>query len=75
MDGAKLITDTMEQCLIDRRPAWAEVFLQRNMDRVGMRILAIVRSEYSENEYHRKGKGSLTMEISQGLVGSNQALN
>ena len=44
MDGAKLVTDTTEQCLIDRRPAWAEASLRRVVDRVGMRILAIVRS-------------------------------
>ncbi len=71
MDGAKLVTNTMEQRLVDRRSAWAEAFLRRDVDRVEMKILAIVRSEYCENQYHRKGKGSLTMEISQGLVGSN----
>jgi len=75
MDGAKLITDTMDKIMVDRRTAWAEVFLKESMDRVVMRILAIVRTEYCENQYHRKGKGSLTMEISQGLVGSNHILN
>ena len=75
MDGAKMITDTVEQCLVDRRPAWTEACLKRYVDRVGMKILAIVRSEYCENQYHRKGKGSLTMEISQGLVGSNRPHN
>ena len=44
MDGAKLTTDTMEQSLIDRRTAWAEASLKRVVDRVVMRILAIVRS-------------------------------
>ena len=75
MDGAKVITDTIDQSVIDRRSAWAEAFSREDVDRVEMKILAIVRSEYCENQYRRKGKGSLTMEISQGLVGSNQALS
>ena len=45
MDGAKLITDTIEQCLVGRRSAWTEVCLKECMDRVEMKILAIVRSE------------------------------
>ena len=44
MDGTKLITDTIEYNLIDRRPAWAEAFLKGSVDRVGMKILAIVGS-------------------------------
>ena len=73
MDGAKSVTDTLDIIVVDRCMAWAEVSLRRGMDRVVIKILAIVRSEYCENQYHRKGKGSLTMEISQGLVGTNQA--
>ena len=46
MDGAKLVTDTIEQCLVGRRPAWAEVGMRVSMDRAGMKILAIVRSKY-----------------------------
>ena len=75
MDGAKAITDTIEQCVVDRRPAWAEACSRGCVDRAEMKILAIVRTKYCENQYHRKGKGSLTMEISQGLVGANQARN
>ena len=45
MDGAKTVTDTSEQCMIDRCPAWAEACLKRYVDRVGIRILAIVRTE------------------------------
>ena len=45
------------------------------VDLVEMKILAVVGSEQSENLCHRKGKGSLTMSISQGLVDPNQALN
>ena len=40
-----------------------------------MKILAIVRSKYGENPYRRKGKGSLAMSISQGLVGPNLSPN
>ena len=36
-----------------------------------MNILVVVRSKQSENLCHRKGKGSLAMSISQGLVGPN----
>ena len=49
----------------------AEVFLQGDIDLIEMKILVIVRSEQSENLCRRKGKGSLTMTISQGLVSPN----
>ena len=75
MDGAKSVTDTAELNMVGRYPAWAEAFLRRKVDRVGIKILAIVRTKYCENQYHRKGKGFLTMNISQELVGTNQALN
>ena len=42
---------------------------------MGMRILVRVGTEYCENQYHRKGKGSLAMQISQGLVNPNFAHN
>ena len=41
------------------------------VDLVEMKILAVVGSEQSENLCHRKGKGSLAMQISQGLVDPN----
>ena len=44
MDGAKAITDTLERNLVGRCPAWAEVCLRGYMDRVGIKILAIVRT-------------------------------
>ena len=75
MDGAKSVTDTLEQRVVGRCPVWTEVCPRGCMDRIGIRILAIVRSEYCENQYHRKGKGFLAMEISQELVGTNQVLN
>ena len=75
MDGAKVITDTLEQCVVGRRSAWAEACPRGYVDRAEMKILAIVRTKYCENQYHRKGKGFLTMNISQELVGTNQALN
>ena len=66
MDGAKSITDTIEQRLVGRRFAWVEACSKEYVDRVGMKILAIVRTKYCKNQYRRKGKGSLTMKISQG---------
>ena len=40
-----------------------------------MNILVIVGSEQGENPCRRKGKGSLAMFISQGVVGPNQSHN
>ena len=45
------------------------------VDLAGKRILVVVGSEHGENPCHRKGKGSLTMQISQGLVEPNQSPN
>ncbi len=42
------------------------------VDLVEMKILVVVGSEQSENLCHRKGKGSLAMQISQGLVDPNR---
>jgi len=39
-----------------------------------MRLLVIVGSEQGENPCRRKGKGSLAMLVSQGLVGPNPTL-
>ena len=44
MDGAKVITDTIDQRMVDSRLAWAEAFSKGDVDRVGMKILAIVRT-------------------------------
>ena len=52
--------------VVGRRPAKVEACPGGFVDFVGMRILVVVRSEQSENLCHRKGKGSLTMQISQG---------
>ena len=75
MDGTKAITDTAEQRMVGRCLAWAEAYSRECVDRVGIRILAIVRTEYCEKQYHRKGKGFLTMTISQEVVGANLVLN
>ena len=52
MDGAKLVTDTVEQSLVGRRFGRAEAFLRENVDLPKMRILVVVGSEYCENQYH-----------------------
>ena len=44
----------------------AEVSSREGMDLIGTKILVVVGSKQSENLCHRKGKGSLTMKISQG---------
>ena len=57
--------------MVGRRLDRAEACLRGYVDLSGMRILAVVGSEHCENQCHRKGKGSLTMQISQGLVDPN----
>lgn len=46
--------------------------MRKEVDLKEMRILAVVGAEQSENLCHRKGKGSLTIQISQGLVDPNR---
>ena len=59
--------------MIGRRSARAEASSRELVDLAEMKILAVVGSEKLENSFHRKGKGSLTMFVSQGLVGPNQS--
>ena len=60
---------------VGRRSDWIEVCLRRCMDQSELRILAVVGAEQSENLCRRKGKGSLTMQISQGVIDPNQRPN
>ena len=55
----------------------AEARSRECVDLSKMKILAEVGAEKSEKLFHRKGKGSLAMSISQGLVDPNhvQKLN
>ena len=57
--------------MVGRRSDWVEDLTGVRLDRLEMRILAVVGSKQSENLCHRKGKGSLTMEINQGSVNPN----
>ena len=52
--------------MVGRRSDRVEVSMKIDVDLLEMRILAVVRMKQSENLCHRKGKGSLTMKISQG---------
>ena len=61
--------------MVGRRSFRLEAFPKGNVDLEEMRILTVVRSEQSENLCHRKGKGSLTIQISQGLVNPNSTHN
>ena len=57
--------------MVDRRFVRAKACLKRCVNRSKLRILVRVRPKQSENLCHRKGKGSLTMQFSQGLVDPN----
>ena len=61
--------------MVGGRSARAEAFPKGGVDHVEMQILAVVGSEQCENHCHRKGKGSLAMQISQGLVDPNWTRN
>ena len=77
MDGAKLVTDTVDysNVMVGRCSVRDKAFPKGCVNRSELRILVKVRRKQSENLCHRKGKGSLTMKISQGLVSPNQAPN
>ena len=68
MDGAKLDTDTVDysNVMVGRRFVRDKAFLKKDVNRSKLRILVRVRPKQSENLCHRKGKGSLTMQFSQG---------
>ena len=57
--------------VVGRRSIRVEGFSRECLDQIEMRILVRVGSEYCENQYHRKGKGFLAMQISQELVSPN----
>ncbi len=59
---------------VGRRFFGAEAPSKEGVDLKKMSILAVVGSEQSENLCHRKGKGSLAMFVSQGLVDPNLLL-
>ena len=74
MDGAKHITDTSPALFlrvrVGRRLFCVEVFARASMEREGMRIVVLVRSEQPENGWRRKSKVSLAISFNQGLVGA-----
>ncbi len=74
MDGAKHDTDTIgilfSSIAVSRRLFRVEAFSKERVERKGMRILAEVRSNLSENERCRKGKVSSAITINRGLVSS-----
>ena len=61
--------------MVGRRPIRTEASSRGGVDLIGMKILVVVGTEWSENLHRRRGKGSLTMQISQGLVDPNQVRN
>ena len=78
MDGAKLVTDTEDNIamfMVDRRSVRAKASSRGVVNRSEMRILVVVGPKYGEKPYRRKGKGSLTMLISQGVFDPNCSRN
>ncbi len=63
------------QIVVSRLSFRAEASAKVDVDLIDTRILAVVRMKQSENLCHRKGKGSLTMQFSQGLVDPNFTRN
>ena len=72
MDRAKYNTDTLaalfESVRVSRRAFCTEDFSRERLERKAMRILAIVGCDSTENVECRKGKVSLAIYVSQGLV-------
>ena len=72
MDGAKHSTDTLAalsmSVRVSRRVFCAEGFSRERLEREAMRILVIVGCDFPENGKGRKGKVSLAIYVSQGLV-------
>jgi hypothetical protein len=72
MDGAKHDTDTLAtlrfRVRVSRRGFCAEGFARARLERKPMKILAIVGCDCPENGQGRKGKVSLAISFSQGLV-------
>ena len=54
--------------LVSRRGFRAEGFSRERLERKLMRILVIVGCDFAENAKRRKGKVSLAIYVSQGLV-------
>ena len=57
--------------MVGRPSGRAEAFSKGNVDLLEKKILVKVRTKQCENHCRRRGKGSLTMTISQGLVNPN----
>ena len=74
MDGTKHNTETLEftqkSKLVSRRGFCTEFSSREGLERKPTRILVIVGSDFPENGKHRKGKVSLAIFFSQGLVSS-----
>ena len=72
MDGAQHGTDTLAalsmRVRVSRRLFCTEASSREGVERKGMRILVVVGCDFSENEKRRKGKVSLAIYVSQGLV-------
>jgi hypothetical protein len=56
--------------LISRRLFCVEGFPGGMLEREGMRIVVLVRSDQPENGWRRKSKVSLAISFNQGLVGT-----
>ena len=61
--------------MVGRRSVRAKASSRGGVNRSGMRILVVVGPKCGENPHRRKGKGSLTMLISQGVFDPNRPRN
>ena len=72
MDGAKHNTDTLAtlsmRVRVSRRAFCVEASSREGVERKAMRILVVVGCDFPENGKRRKGKVSLAIYFSQGLV-------
>ena len=76
MDGTKLVTDTKDIEICGRQAFCQDrSYSVKNGGPGRNENPVVVGSEQSENLCHRKGKGSLTIQISQGLVNPNPTHN
>ena len=61
--------------VVGRHSGRAEAGPRGYVDRLEKRILAVVGAEKCKSHFRRKGKGSLAMQISQGLIDPNHTPN
>ena len=79
MEGAKLVSETLAPAVncggVGERCGGAEAGSRGPVDPPETRILAVVAKKLGENPNRRRGKGSLSTVVRQGLGGPKAARN